>query len=216
MPPLTPEAFAARFDVSRETLSRFRLFLDLLIQWQAAVNLVGPATLEDPWRRHVLDSAQLFEDLPEREDRATILLDLGSGAGFPGLVLALLAAGRGRRLETHLVESRERKAAFLTEAARRLDLAVTVHARRIESMKPFPVDVITARALAPLARLLELCDSFLTLEGSSPVGVFLKGEGYREELTEAQKAWTMNIECRPSISDARGTVIRTGKMRRGR
>ena len=141
---LTPEAFAAKAAVSRETCERLALHLDLLRRWQQRINLVGRSTLTDPWRRHMLDSAQLAPLLPERARVA----DLGSGAGFPGLVLAIVRGG-----PVHLIESDGRKAAFLCEAARVTDAPAEVHASRAEGLA-LAVDVVVARACAPLDRLL--------------------------------------------------------------
>ena len=132
------------------------LYLELLGRWQRAINLVGPATLADPWRRHVLDFGQLLAHLPAP---AGPLVDLGSGAGFPGLVLALLGVP-----EVALIESDRRKAAFLREVARATGAEVAVHAERIEVCTPWPAAVVTARALAPLPRLLPLAEPFLAAD----------------------------------------------------
>ena len=152
MPPLSREAFGEQLGVSRETLELLTVHLDLLRRWQPAINLVGAATLADPWRRHFLDSAQLARHLP---GAAANLADLGSGAGFPGMVLALLGVSG-----VHLIEADRRKAQFLREVARATGARVGIHAERIERMQGWPADVITARALAPLPRLLELTQRF--------------------------------------------------------
>ncbi len=196
--PLSPEDFAAAADVSRETLVRLERYLALLVQWQARINLVGKSTLADPWRRHMLDSAQLAPLIP---DGARVLADLGSGAGFPGLVLAALRPA----LDVHLIELDARKCAFLREAARTMGVSVTIHAARIEAMTPFRADVVTARALAPLDRLLALAAPFLAPGG---VCLFLKGRGATAELTDSTKHWTMRAERIPSRSDDAGTVLR--------
>src|SRR5687767_1366639 len=140
--PLAPEELGVALGLTRETLNRLAVHLDLLRRWQRAINLVGRSTLADPWRRHVLDSAQLY---PHLAGQAGPVVDLGSGAGFPGLVLAILGAP-----DVHLIESDQRKAQFLREAARVTGTPVMVHARRIEDVAPFPASVVTARALAPL------------------------------------------------------------------
>ncbi len=213
--PLTPEAFAAAVPVSRETLARLEAHVEALLKFQKAVNLVGAETLTDPWRRHVLDSAQLFPLLPPAPaGRPQVLLDLGAGAGFPGLVLAALAAGAGRALAAHLVEADARKAAFLREAARRMKLAVTVHNRRLESLAPFPADVITARAFAPLARLLARAAPFAGPGQPGPVLLLLKGRGAEEELTAAREGWKMRVERFPSITDPGAVVLRIEDLSR--
>lgn len=202
-PPLTPPEIAALLDVSRETLDRLHIYLDVLTKWQPRINLVGASTLRDPWRRHILDSAQLFPLLPPGTQT---LVDLGSGAGFPGLVLAILGVA-----SVHLVESDHRKAAFLREAARLTTTPVTVHPQRLESLASFPVDAVTARALAPLPRLLDLAAPFLC---KGAVGLFLKGQSVDDELTESHKIWKMRVERLPSRSDPAGFVLRIGDLRR--
>lgn len=196
-PPLGPEGFAALFPVSRETLTRLEAYAELLTRWSAHINLVGRDTLADLWRRHMLDSAQLRCLIPEN---AQSLIDLGSGAGFPGLVLAIL----GMR-DVELVEADSRKAAFLREAARIGAARVTIRPCRIDAVPPHPVDVVTARALAPLDRLLDFAHPFI---GSNTVCLFLKGERTEQELTLARKRWTMTASMQPSIADPRGVVLR--------
>lgn len=209
-PPLSPEAFAEIIDVSRETLDRLRRYADLLAKWQRAVSLVGRATLADPWRRHFLDSAQLLRFLGPWPDRPLVLLDAGSGAGFPGLVLAILGRdgkGAGDALDVHLVEANLRKAAFLQEVARATATRIRLHRTRIETLEPFPVDVVTARAFAPLPRFLELVSGFL-LPPIAARALLLKGRTAEEELTAARKQWTMRVESAPSISDPAGVVLK--------
>lgn len=203
--PLSREAFGEQLDVSRETLERLSVYLELLRRWQRAINLVGPATLADPWRRHFLDSAQLAAHVPAA---ATSLVDLGSGAGFPGIVLALLGV-RG----VHLIESDRRKAQFLREVARATGASVTVHAERIEQMRGWPADVVTARALAPLPRLLALAERFLA---SDSVCLFLKGKSGEHELTDARVSWHMVAEMFPSLSEPTGMVLQLRGICRAR
>lgn len=198
---LTPEAFAKATGVSRETLDRLRRFDDLLLKWQARVNLIGPGTVPDRWRRHFLDSAQLAP-------LATggTWADLGSGAGFPGLVLAAMNVGHVRLHESDL-----KKAAFLGEAIRGLGLDAAVEARRIETAEPRPVDVVTARALAPLAALLGLAERFCH---SGTILLFPKGQDVDAELTEATKYWRMGVDRLPSRSDPKGVILRITRLRR--
>lgn len=207
--PLSPDGFAAAMNVSRETLDRLKIYAALLAKYQSAVNLVGPATLLDPWRRHFLDSAQLFPLLPQPPPaRQLQVLDIGAGAGFPGLVLAVLAVGAGRPIALDLVESDARKAAFLREAARQTGVAATVHHARLESVAPFPVDVITARAFAPLERLLRLVAPFLTVPGAHPLALLLKGRRAARELTEAAERWKMRVKSIPSVTEPGAVVLR--------
>ncbi len=203
IPPLTPEQFARKAGVSRETLARLEAYVGLLRSWNRRINLVGPRTLGDVWRRHILDSAQLLRHLPAR---CGTVLDLGSGAGLPGLVLAILGAPG-----MHLVESDARKCAFLREAARIAAAPVTIHATRIETVPAFPADVITARALAPLSTLLDHAEQFVTTHS---ILLFLKGEGVQEELTAARKAWKMEAAVLPSLSDPSGAILRLEKVTR--
>lgn len=194
--PMTKEDFQARFDVSRETVERLDAYLVMLKRWQKAINLVGPATLNDPWRRHILDCAQLLSLIPEDDGD---LYDLGSGAGLPGLVLAIM----GRR-HVHLVESDQRKAQFLREVTRSLDLPVKIMVQRIESLPEGCATIVTARALAPLPRLLDLAVPLLR---PGAICFFLKGKAARDELTEACKSWRMSIHSFPSLSDPTASVI---------
>ncbi|MCP4328310.1 MAG: 16S rRNA (guanine(527)-N(7))-methyltransferase RsmG [Alphaproteobacteria bacterium] len=193
---MTIDGFQTETGVSRETLARLALFADLLSAWQGRINLVAGPSLDDVWRRHMLDSAQILDILP-RPTRS--VLDIGSGAGFPGLVLAILGVP-----QVHLVESDGRKAVFLREAARQTAAPVTVHHGRIERLHPFPVDVVTARACAPLARLLELAAPFLT---PPAVGVFPKGRRCEDELTAAREKWNMAVERHPSRTDPAATLL---------
>lgn len=195
--PLDPAGFREEAGVSRETLDRFIAYEAELRRWQSRINLVGPSTLPDLWRRHFLDSAQLSAHLPES---AHTLVDLGSGAGFPGLVLAILGVP-----DVHLIESDTRKAAFLREAARAAGVAVTVHARRIESVPAIYADVVTARALAPLTDLLAWAHPFV---GSKGVALFLKGQHVEEEIGDATRCWTMAVERLSSRTDRSGTILR--------
>jgi len=195
--PLGAQGFAEIFPVSRETLTRLEAYAGLLIGWSARINLVGRDTLADLWRRHFLDSAQLGPLVP---DNARSLIDLGSGAGFPGLVLAILGVNG-----VELVEAGSRKSAFLREAARVAEAAVTIRPCRIAAVAAHPVDVVTARAVAPLDRLLDLARPFL---GPDTVCLFPKGERAAEELTLARKRWTMTPSFYQSISDPRGVILR--------
>jgi 16S rRNA (guanine527-N7)-methyltransferase len=189
--------------VSRETGNKLALLAAELRRWQAIKNLVSPATLDEVWSRHIADSLQLADLAPE----ARTWLDLGSGAGFPGLVIALAIAGRPGA-QVHLVESNGRKCAFLRHAARATGAPVKVHEARIEAVAAGfagKVDVVTARALAPLPQLLAWSQELLK---SGAVGVFPKGRDARAELTEAEKSWRFNAELLPSRTDSEARIVR--------
>jgi 16S rRNA (guanine527-N7)-methyltransferase len=195
--PLGPKGFADLVSVSRETLCRLEAYAALLIQWSARINLVGRDTLPDLWRRHVLDSAQLRPLIPSTARNA---IDLGSGAGFPGLVLAILGVPG-----VELIEADSRRCVFLREAARITETNVTIRPCRIEAVPPHPADVVTARACAPLDRLLDLAEPFLV---SDTICLFPKGEHFEQELTRARERWTMSASVEQSLSDRRGVILR--------
>ncbi len=194
--PLDPYGFAELSGVSRETLIRLEAYAELLRRWSARINLVGANTLGDLWRRHFLDSAQLITHIPPGTQS---LVDLGSGAGFPGLVLAILGVPG-----VELIESDARKCAFLREATRIAAAPVLVRDARIEAVAPHTVDVVTARGCAPLDRLLVLAQPFI---GPDTVCVFPKGERAREELTAASQAWTIDATFHDSCTDRRGVIL---------
>jgi 16S rRNA (guanine527-N7)-methyltransferase len=202
-PLLDAQGFAEIVPVSRETLARLETYAALLTRWSARINLVGRDTIADLWRRHILDSAQLQAFVP---NDARNLIDLGSGAGLPGLVLAILGVAG-----VEVVEADSRKCAFLREAARITEAAVTLRPCRIEAVPPHPVDVVTARACAPLDRLLGLAERFFVPDTEC---LFLKGERVEEELTLARKHWTMTASACQSRSDPRGVVLRLQQVAR--
>ena len=192
-------------DVSRETADQLEVLVSTLERWQKAINLVSRTTLGDVWRRHVLDSAQLKPLIPEA---AKTLTDLGSGAGFPGLVVAALRPD----LEVTLIESDARKAAFLGEAARRMKLEKPpkIVVGRIEAVPPAPADVITARALAPLGQLLAWGERHRT---DTAICLFHKGKGWQAEVTEAMKDWDIPHQAFNSVTDLDAVILRIGPYR---
>jgi 16S rRNA (guanine527-N7)-methyltransferase len=194
--PLTAEKFAALTEVSRETLARLEAYAALLLEWSGRINLIGRSTLDDIWRRHFLDSAQLLPLIPPGTRG---LVDLGSGAGFPGLVLAILGVPA-----VELIEADSRKSAFLREAARIAGAEILLRPCRIEAVAPHAVDVVTARGCAPLDRLLPLAERFV---GPRTTCLFLKGARVEEELTAVGKAWTMAALRHPSRADPGGIVL---------
>jgi 16S rRNA (guanine527-N7)-methyltransferase len=196
--PFGPEDFAAATGVSRETLARLKAFVGLLTDWNARHNLVSKTSLDEVWQRHVLDSAQLAPLIPPE---AKTLADLGSGAGFPGLVLAVLLQ---ERVAVTLFEATRKKAEFLRAAAERLGITVAVRNQRIEDAARAVFDVVTARACAPLPELLEYAQHFA---GPRTVYLFLKGQNVGVELTEAGKSWRMKIRQHPSVTHPFGVVL---------
>jgi 16S rRNA (guanine527-N7)-methyltransferase len=193
-----PEEFAAATGVSRETLARLKRYAGLLQDWNNRHNLVSAGSLADLWRRHMWDSAQLTPLVPES---ARNLADLGSGAGFPGLVLAELLR---RRVTVTLNEATAKKCAFLAEVAKVLDLPVTIHNRRMEDAPVQAFDVVTARACAPLPKLLSYAQHFI---GPNSVCLFPKGQNVGSELTEAHKSWRMKARQIPSLTDPSGVIL---------
>jgi 16S rRNA (guanine527-N7)-methyltransferase len=203
-PPFGPDDFAAQVHVSRETLARLKAYVGLLEDWNSRHNLVSARSLKDVWRRHVWDSAQLVQYIPEY---TRTLADLGSGAGFPGLVLAELLRGRA---DVVLYEATRKKADFLEAAAQRMGLNVGIRNVRIEGERHEPVDVVTARALAPLDRLLGYAQQ---MAARHTVCLFLKGQSLASELTEARKSWKMKVLQHPSATDPSGVVLEVRELR---
>ena len=195
-----PDEFAAEFALSRETLNRLTVFDAVLIDWSSRHNLIARSTIEDRWDRHYRDSAQLFALVPEQ---AKTLVDIGSGAGFPGLVLA--AMGEARGLEVSLVESTGKKAAFLNAAIDAMGLNnARVIPQRIESITVSAPDVVTARALAQLGKLLAYAHEFA---GEETLLIFPKGQDVEAELTEASKSWHILVEKHPSVTSPGSTIL---------
>lgn len=199
-----PEAFRATLDVSRETSERLEQYAALLKRWNPRINLVSSASLAQLWSRHFLDSAQIFALAPAGARRWA---DLGSGGGFPGLVVAILAADAAPDLRVTLVDSDGRKAAFLATVARELGLQVDVRSERIESLPPLAADVLSARALAPLSSLLGHVVRHLAAGGTA---LFLKGAGHAEEIAEARRSWRFELKIRPSKSAPEGVILEIG------
>jgi 16S rRNA (guanine527-N7)-methyltransferase len=201
------EALLARFHVSRESGERLETYVRLLEHWQKRINLIGPATRDDIWARHIADALQLLPLLPAS---VTSLVDLGSGAGIPGLVLAIT-----RPIEVHLFESNLKKGAFLREAARRTKAHVHIRNIRIEEARfvaeTIGAQAVTARALAALPKLLDYAAPFLE---NGAVGYFHKGQDVDAELTDATKSWKMRVERHPSVTDSRGVILVVKEARR--
>lgn len=196
-------------DVSRETWARLDVLVAQLLKWQKTINLVAPKTLDEVWTRHVADGLQIIDIAPAS---AKIFVDLGSGGGFPGLVLAAALAERpGAHI--HLIESDQRKSAFLRESVRAMKVPATVHNARIESALaawPHGADIVTARALAPLKKLTELAYPLLK---AGTVGIFPKGQDVESELTEATKYWSLSCELVPSRTEEAARLAVVSEVR---
>ncbi len=212
-PDAGPEEVCARFDVSRESCARLGLYVDELNRWQKRINLVGPGTLSRVWVRHVADGLQLLPLL--QEGGYAQLVDLGSGGGVPGLVVAL-ALHEGSDLHVVLVESNAKKAAFLRHVVREAGICATILNTRIEHLDVDALGcgaqtAVTARALAPLPKLLELAGPMLE---RGATGLFLKGQDVDGELTEVTRYWKLRVRSYPSVTDPGGVILKVEEIRR--
>jgi 16S rRNA (guanine527-N7)-methyltransferase len=193
--------FETDYNVSRETMEGLERYRLLLIKWAKQINLVGPSTLVNFWERHILDCAQILNvSGPEIHTVA----DFGSGAGLPGLVLATLLADKASDYQVTLVEVSGKRCGFLREAARALDVKVTIVQEKIELVQAFPVDLVTARAFAPLDKLLDYAHAWA--EQGARV-VFLKGEEVQREIDGASTNWAFQSRINTSVTDSRGCVV---------
>ncbi len=188
--------------VSRETLERLKIYHGLLLKWQRTVNLVAPASLDYAWERHFVDSAQLFSMLPEG---ATRWLDLGSGGGFPGLVIVAMGAENEPNIEVTLVESDIRKCGFLREVARAMGVRVHILSRRIGDIPQQSADVISARALSGLSALIEHAKPHLTTNTRL---LFPKGGAWREEVETLPAHWQMICDPVPSVTHPDAVILK--------
>lgn len=195
---------APPLDVPRETLDRLTKYVDLLERWQDKINLVSPTTVAHVWDRHIADSLQLL-DLIAPSGK---WVDLGSGGGFPGMVIALTAHPARR---TVLIESDRRKATFLRTVARETDVPVTIIADRIEAAEPQQADVVTARALAPLVKLLPYLERHRKPDGTA---LLMKGESWKDEVAQAQKEWRFQFEVFESRTRQGAVVLKIGEFLR--
>lgn len=190
--PMPPKDFLASLNVPRETFDKFERYLVLLRQWQPRINLVAPSTLESAWERHILDSLQLLPLLPTWDSQ---IVDIGSGAGFPGLALAIAGCSH-----VHLVESDQRKCAFLTEVARATGVSPTLHRARAETLIFPSVDVFTSRACAPLHKLLNILGPRCQ---KNTICLFHKGKNYTKELDEVSGwTYTLTVHENPMVIDS--------------
>lgn len=208
--PFGPADFARETGASAGVVEDLTRFRTLISEWSGRMNLVGPSALDTFWLRHAFDSAQL---LPLAEGR-TVWADLGAGAGFPGVVIAILLKGspNGR---VHLVESMAKRCLFLRTVVAELDLPAVVHQARAEAVRIDGVQIVTARACAPLDRLLAFAWPLLgDRDAKMCTGLFLKGAGAEQELTEAARTWDFDAERLPSRSDPTGRIVRIERLRR--
>ena len=195
------EEVLRHLNVSRETAVRLTTFATIFEQWSRRINLVSRSSVAELWTRHILDSAQLMDHAP---DASRHWLDLGSGAGFPGLVCAIMAAERRPSLRVSLVESDQRKCTFLRTAARETGTDVEIHASRIEALSPQETDIVSARALAPLTDLFRLTHPHITPEA---VLLLPKGARHADEIADARTRWRFTVDARPSITDPSGRIL---------
>ncbi|MCA0042142.1 16S rRNA (guanine(527)-N(7))-methyltransferase RsmG [Celeribacter litoreus] len=195
-------------NVSRETLERLTAYLELLKKWNPAINLVAKSTIDHAWDRHFVDSAQVHRLMPENCEK---WCDIGSGGGFPGLVCATLSMEFAPETQFTLIESDQRKAAFLRTVITELGLNAQVFSKRIEEVDPVGADILSARALAPLSKLLEFSERHLRHGGHA---LFLKGASFRDEISESLKSWHFSYEERPSITDPSAAILRIGDIKR--
>lgn len=198
----------ANIDVSRETLERLQEFEALVAKWTKSINLIAPSTVSNLWDRHIVDSAQLYQFA---QSSAKNWVDLGSGGGFPGIVLAVLARERDRDQQFTLIESDQRKSTFLRTAIRSLDLNATVEAIRIESAAPQNADVITARALSPLNELLEQIYRHISPDGTAIVP---KGRNAQQEIEQTAQNWSFDLRQAPSITNADAQILTIRGLKR--
>ena len=188
-------------NVSRETKTQFELLADMVAHWSKRINLVSRSSSATFWERHIFDSAQIYALKPDHCKR---WLDLGSGAGFPGLVVAIMAIKSDPEISVTLVESDKRKAVFLREAARQLDLRVHVLDSRIESLPPLEADILSARALAPLSKLCGFANRHLRDGG---IALFPKGQSHHGEIVSARKEWDFSLTIHTSMTDSSSVIL---------
>jgi len=194
--------------ISALATERLQVFVGLLGKWNPAINLVSTASLVDVWTRHVADSAQVLDCAPVRRRR---WLDLGAGAGFPGVVISLISADTDNPVDMTLVESDQRKAAFLSTVSRETGVPMKVVATRIEAVLPQQADIVSARALAPLVKLCSFTERHMAPDGTA---LFLKGGHYDAEIQEARRVWSFALDVRASSTDPSGAVLIMKDLRR--
>jgi 16S rRNA (guanine527-N7)-methyltransferase len=198
---LARDPFLAERNVSRETEDRLLAFADLLGKWTRKINLISKSSTSDIWERHILDSVQIYDLAP---NTFSLWLDIGSGGGLPGVVVAALAAQFAPDARIAMIESDQRKAAFLRTALRELGLSGDVLADRIDAVPPMGADVLSARALAPLDQLLAFAENHLKPGGTA---IFPKGKTAEQEIADASTNWLFQIEKHASMTDAEARIL---------
>lgn len=198
---MTLEEFAVLAPVHPESLGDYDSWERLLRKWNTRINLVAPKSLPDFWRRHALDSAQILPLIP---NKTRTIVDFGSGAGFPGIAIAIQAKHAGLDQTIHLIESAGKKASFLKTVSREAGLPTVIHADRIEALPNLNADIITARAFAPLNRLLPLAARHLKESGKI---ILLKGLAVESEVSLARQDWNFHLDQTQSLTDETGSVI---------
>ena len=188
-------------NVSRETIDRLNKLESIVLKWNPKINLIAKSTIDSIWVRHICDSAQLFQYAPPN---VSSWLDIGSGGGFPGIVMAAMSVGLGQKTEFTFVESDQRKAAFLRAAVRELDLKVTILAERIEEISPQKAEVITARALKSVVELLPMLERHLAPDG---IAILPKGRTFADEIFVARQDWQFNMTEQISITDVDACIL---------
>ena len=202
---MTTKSFG--LSVSRETIERLEEYHALLIKWNSKINLVSRSTIKDAWTRHFRDSAQIYQYSPENWSH---WVDLGSGGGFPGAVIAILAAELNPSGRVTLVESDQRKSAFLRNVFRETGVAATVIAKRIEQIDPLGADVISARALAELKQLFHLAHVHAA---PNCTYLFPKGENWQKEMLVAEESWSFTHSLIKSETDPKAIVLKIRELR---
>ncbi|CUK09519.1 Ribosomal RNA small subunit methyltransferase G [Shimia thalassica] len=198
----------AQLNVSRETSEKLLLLSSLLEKWNPKINLVSKSSLKDLWMRHILDSAQIYELPPEN---AQNWVDIGSGGGFPGLVIAILSAENANSRKITLIESDQRKCAFLRTVLRETEVPATVLSERIEKADPQRADVLSARALADLSLLFEFSERHL---GERGIALFPKGATWQKEVKLAQESWSFKYDAIKSKTEPEAVILKVGEIRR--
>ena len=196
------------FDVSRETSDRFELFAELVKKWNPKINLVSRTSLEELWTRHILDSLQIYQAV---DDPRGHWVDIGSGGGFPGLIVAIMAKENNGIERLTLVESDQRKCAFLRTALRELECSGVVVCDRIENLPPLDADILSARALSDLTALLEHAERHLSAEG---LCVFAKGATWQKELKNAQTKWRFGCQIVNSVTNTAAATLKISGVSR--
>ncbi|MGR3291880.1 MAG: 16S rRNA (guanine(527)-N(7))-methyltransferase RsmG [Paracoccaceae bacterium] len=200
--------FCEKINVSRETLAMLDVHAGLLEKWSAAINLVSKSTLPTLWARHFLDSAQIYRLADTNSGK---WLDIGTGGGFPGLVVAIMAQQDSPGLKFTFIESDQRKSAFLRTVIRELSLDIPVLSQRIEEIEPLMADILSTRALAPLSTLLGYAETHLKPAGQA---LFMKGASFRRELDEALEFWSFQSDEYNSITDGDAVILSLGDIQR--